>query len=324
MAAALALSSGDLKSFANDEPRIRDLRVAERLGMARTTNIRRTIEANRVELEGFGPLHSASAMVRIGSGAERASMEYWLNEGQVLVICMLSRTPQAAQVRKEVIEVFMAYRRGLLTGEIAQVANDAPRRGRPPGLSMDLPEKARLVWAYMEPRLSAESWMPIALSDVATGSGVRYSSVSTVVNTLVDRKLLWRRKGPHQKAPNEYRLRFEGSTREAPKVAVQRPATVFMDIPDRHAIVDGLLIDMTPMSYRKGERVAVRLRNGNLGLYTLLEDAPDRHFLFHHCLSWIGRVDDGVRSSEGYRSHENVIVIGRVVGPVLPPPADVG
>ncbi|WP_085090269.1 hypothetical protein [Azospirillum oryzae] len=248
---------------------------------------------------------------------------YWLNEGQVLVICMLSRTPQAAQVRKEVIEVFMAYRRGLLTGEIAQVANDAPRRGRPPGLSVDLPEKARLVWAYMEPRLSAESWMPIALSDVAAGSGVRYSSVSTVVNALVDRKLLWRRKGPHQKAPNEYRLRLEGSTREAPKIAAAPPAGL-VGLREGYAVVQGQLIDMTPPSYRKGDRVAVRLRNGNLGLYTLLEDAPDRHFLFHHCLSWIGRVDDGVRSSEGYRSHENVIVIGRVVGPALPPPADAG
>lgn len=37
---------------------------------------------------------------------------YYLNEEQALLVCMFSRTERAAAVRKEVIEVYMAYRRG--------------------------------------------------------------------------------------------------------------------------------------------------------------------------------------------------------------------
>ncbi|WP_454016984.1 hypothetical protein [Azospirillum sp. Marseille-Q6669] len=46
--------------------------------------------------------------------ARRPGKAYYLNEGQALVICALSRTPQAALVRRQIIEVFLAYRRGVL------------------------------------------------------------------------------------------------------------------------------------------------------------------------------------------------------------------
>jgi len=318
--AVQALAVADICGLPCDEPRIRDLRVAERLGMSNPHSVRTLIAANLNEMR----LHGEVSQRRRETSAKggRPGKEYWLNEGQVLVICMLSRTPQAAQVRKEVIEVFMAYRRGLLTGEIAQAANDAPRRGRPPGLPVDLPEKARLVWGYLEPRLSAESWMPIALSDVATGSGVRYSTISTVVNALVDRKLLWRRKGPHQKAPNEYRLRVEGSTRDAPKIAAAPPAGL-VGQREGYAIVQGQLIDMTPPSYRKGEQVAVRLLNGTLALHTLLEDAPIHHFVRYHRLGWVGFVGLGI-GHDGHMTTEHAMIIGRVVGQALSPPVDAG
>lgn len=42
----------------------------------------------------------------------RPGKAYYLNEPQALVICALSRTAKAAQVRKALIDVFMAVRRG--------------------------------------------------------------------------------------------------------------------------------------------------------------------------------------------------------------------
>lgn len=109
-----ALALGDIAAANDDEPRVRDVRVAERLGMAQPLNIRQTIERNRTELEGYGLVHTSCEPTRSGKGRISEAKVYWLNEGQTLVICMLSRTPQAAQVRKEVIEVFMAYRRNQL------------------------------------------------------------------------------------------------------------------------------------------------------------------------------------------------------------------
>lgn len=90
-----------------DEPRIRDLALAERLGFERPRAIRQIIERNFDEIRAYGPLAT-----QCGKSRGQGFTEYWLNEGQALVICALSRTPNAAQVRKMVIEVFMAWRRG--------------------------------------------------------------------------------------------------------------------------------------------------------------------------------------------------------------------
>lgn len=95
------------------EPRIRDTDLAERLGMARPTNIRGVIEKNRAELEAYGPLHTTRAMVEIGSGAQRETAAYELNEPQAVLVCIKSAAPRAPEARREVIEGFLAWRRGL-------------------------------------------------------------------------------------------------------------------------------------------------------------------------------------------------------------------
>lgn len=101
-------------NLVKDEPRIADLALAERLGFSHKPEIRRLIERNREELEMHGqvcvtatqtPKHAAPKGGRPGK-------TYMLNEGQALVICALSRTPEAARVRKLVIDVFMAWRQG--------------------------------------------------------------------------------------------------------------------------------------------------------------------------------------------------------------------
>lgn len=118
-----ALTVSDLSVLAA-EPLIRDVVLGQRLGMAKPTNIRGVIEANRAELEGYGTLHAARAMITAGKGAQRHATEFHLNEPQALLICMLSRTERAADVRRELICVFMTWRRG----ELAQQQPDPIER----------------------------------------------------------------------------------------------------------------------------------------------------------------------------------------------------
>ncbi|WP_316224976.1 MULTISPECIES: hypothetical protein [unclassified Bradyrhizobium] len=117
------ISISDLTTV-EDEPRVKDVCIGEHLGMAQPLNIRATIEANRAELEGFGPIHAARELVVHGSGAQREITIYYLNEQQALLLCMFSRTAKAAEVRKALIEVFIAWRRGQ-TADPSQTRIDA-------------------------------------------------------------------------------------------------------------------------------------------------------------------------------------------------------
>lgn len=119
-----ALTLADLNTTINHEPRIKDVRIGERLGMARPTNIRQTIEANMAELGRYGDVASGACNVPMPNGATKTVTEYYLNEPQTLLLCMFSRTDIAADVRQEVISVYMAYRRGTLPQEPAALSFD--------------------------------------------------------------------------------------------------------------------------------------------------------------------------------------------------------
>jgi hypothetical protein len=111
----------DLEIINTHEARVVDTVVAERLGYDRPRKVRELIERNTAELLTFGNLpHRGANSGQRGRPAE----EYLLNEGQALVVCALSRTPKAAEVRKQIIDVFMAWR----AGELPTIA---PRPGRP-------------------------------------------------------------------------------------------------------------------------------------------------------------------------------------------------
>lgn len=106
------ISLQDLNTTVNHEPRMSDLRIGEVLGFNRPRDIRKLIAANLNELNSYGEVCDAASQTAVTGG--RPTKEYYLNEGQALVICALSRTPKAAEVRKAIIEVFMAYRNGNL------------------------------------------------------------------------------------------------------------------------------------------------------------------------------------------------------------------
>ncbi len=123
-----AIQISDLNTTINHEPRVRDLLIAERLGLADPHKIRPFIEANRPELETYGEVSARRAETSALGG--RPGTEYWLNEGQALVICALSRTPKAAAVRKALIDVYLEYRNGgkkvPVRAHLRRVAGTAP------------------------------------------------------------------------------------------------------------------------------------------------------------------------------------------------------
>ena len=120
---ALALRLEDL-TVVGDEPVIKDTILAERLGFSRNRDVRFMIRNNFPELESHGMVsRTTSAKPPRGSKGGRPEEAYFLNEPQALVICMLSRTERAAEVRGQIIKVFMAWRRGQLA-PVAVPAND--------------------------------------------------------------------------------------------------------------------------------------------------------------------------------------------------------
>ena len=110
-AAPLALS--DLVVHV-DGPRVRDLRLAEVLGFERPRKIREIIERNRAEISAYGALISDVATTHSGT-RPTAGRVFCLNEAQALIACMFARTERAAEVRRQIITVFLAWRRGELT-----------------------------------------------------------------------------------------------------------------------------------------------------------------------------------------------------------------
>ena len=56
MNAITPITVNDLNTTVSSDPRLLDIRVADRLGFARPRKIRELIEANREEVEGYGSL----------------------------------------------------------------------------------------------------------------------------------------------------------------------------------------------------------------------------------------------------------------------------
>ncbi|WP_455475121.1 phage antirepressor KilAC domain-containing protein [Bartonella sp. B30(2025)] len=90
-----------------NEPRVRDMDLAEKLGFVRTRDIRKLITRNMQEIERFGTCATVAQVIK-GNHV----IEYWLNEEQALLIATLSNTEKSSQVRYMLIKLFVAWRRG--------------------------------------------------------------------------------------------------------------------------------------------------------------------------------------------------------------------
>lgn len=110
---ALALRPADLREF-EGEARVHDLRLGEVLGYENPKKVRELVRRHRAEMLTHGVLTQSEAKPLRGSAGGRPERAFVLNEAQALLICMFSRTTRAAEVRGQIIQVFLAWRRGQL------------------------------------------------------------------------------------------------------------------------------------------------------------------------------------------------------------------
>lgn len=110
------LTESDLVPFEGEEPRVHDLLLAERLGFGQARDVRKLIKSRKKELEGYGVLRHRAAKSNDPRGRGRPALEYYLNEEQALILCMVSEAPRAIEVRREIVIVYQAWRKGRLGG----------------------------------------------------------------------------------------------------------------------------------------------------------------------------------------------------------------
>jgi phage regulator Rha-like protein len=104
----------DLNSSIDGTPRMMDLTLAEALGFARPSNIRRIITRHIPSLKRFGEVCSTVEQTlknKMNSGG-RPGKAYYLNKKQALYICTKSETENATEVTIQMVEVFDAYTSG--------------------------------------------------------------------------------------------------------------------------------------------------------------------------------------------------------------------
>lgn len=157
-------------STIDDEPRVLDIDLAQWLGFSLPRQIRELIARNHDELTAYGSLSCRTTNPGIQGG--RPGKAYYLNEGQALVICALSRTPKAAEVRKALIDVFMAYR----TGKLVHVQEHRRR----------LPSRHRSQPSSYESNLNflrAFAGKPEALLDLMAGMMTRLDNLESITTS---------------------------------------------------------------------------------------------------------------------------------------------
>ncbi|MFZ1325941.1 MAG: hypothetical protein WAT67_07955 [Candidatus Contendobacter sp.] len=107
-------------SVVENEPRILDLQLAERLGFERPRKIREMIKRNEDKLLKFG---GCPTVGRVVEGNE--TQAYYLNQKQAIFICMKSETDKAFDVQVEIVHVFDAYLGGQARPPMPNFANPA-------------------------------------------------------------------------------------------------------------------------------------------------------------------------------------------------------
>lgn len=153
----------------DEEPRIRDIDAAERLGFKRPRKIRELIE--RIWPESHRPvLRPAVGRRRVrGNGFQEYTVtEYWLTEAELLKVCARASTPIAEAILDEMIAVYMAVRRHL-AGTVPVRAHERALPGpRTPPASSRAMELAR--WLASQTGSTPEAVLTAALDAWADAS----------------------------------------------------------------------------------------------------------------------------------------------------------
>jgi hypothetical protein len=248
---------------------VRDVALAKKLGFARPRVIRELIERNQAEIASFGPSPQRTAMVDIGSGAKREVQETYLNQAQALVIVRHSATPNADAIYAEMIDVFLRFKNGELTPEMAYFSSRPvkPNHIQPTlpavtrrfdqavvAVMMDREEliasanardidaiaaaKADMDVRALEAKLLKAKANALARRDTADCANIRHNTVAELIPAFNDR---------YQNQPSLYR---DGLARLAPEAAILHAVLERNDDDlDRLALLDvlreryGLIID---------------------------------------------------------------------------------
>lgn len=104
----MTLTRDDLSVIEGDA-RVSCRRLAEVLGFNRHNDVHRLIKQRWDELEDFGGIFCFTAKK---SGRGRPTLTYYLNEHQAVALCMWADTARARAARMQIVEVFVAWRRG--------------------------------------------------------------------------------------------------------------------------------------------------------------------------------------------------------------------
>ncbi|TNF21834.1 MAG: hypothetical protein EP318_06070 [Rhodobacteraceae bacterium] len=118
----MSLSREDLSVIEGDA-RVSCRRLAKALGFARHDYLIRLMRSRIEELEDFGRIFRFEEEK---SGPGRRKQGYLFNEHQAVALCMWADTAKARQARMQIIEVFLAWRRGDLHGLAAMRQQDVP------------------------------------------------------------------------------------------------------------------------------------------------------------------------------------------------------
>lgn len=173
----------------SEEPRVRDLDLAVRLGYARPREVRALIRSlrsagklNPFEVRGVAPQTSG-----------RPATEFWLTESEALKITAKSGTNEADAILDALIAVFIAYRNGTLaTRPIpldATIANSA-RIGDSPVAIEDLRRavrRARLATGYSAQRIHGFIRRTQKVGSVFDVSAALLTDVERALRAIEDR-----------------------------------------------------------------------------------------------------------------------------------------
>lgn len=117
MASTAIVFDGWTLATDGEEPRVRDLDLADRLGYDRPRKVRELID----RMIGIGEISDVHVRPTVGRtsmprGGERETTvnEFWLTEEQALLVSVSSQTPRAMEVRKALVKLFVAFRKGQL------------------------------------------------------------------------------------------------------------------------------------------------------------------------------------------------------------------
>ena len=108
----MALSRDQLAVIEGDA-RIADHHIQTALGYGQRKVLHTLIRRHEAELATYGAV-IAQTDAKPSSKGGRPTVTYYLNEEQATLICMFARTPRAAEARRQIIEVFTAWRRGVI------------------------------------------------------------------------------------------------------------------------------------------------------------------------------------------------------------------